>query len=162
VICPVLYVSYDVINIFRCVYINDDNFFFGRSYHNADNQPTIMERRDYSYYETHAADINLEEITSSAKNANTRSGFATAMTMTNEATSIWAEEYSASISILETKTIWDGWVISLAKMNAFITSILITCPTEKRDTPSWKVSPAVNQFERSTYILSTKMDSLQF
>ncbi|KAK1735212.1 hypothetical protein QTG54_014278 [Skeletonema marinoi] len=36
-----------------------------------DNQPTTMERRDYSYYETHAADINLEEITSSAKNANT-------------------------------------------------------------------------------------------
>eukprot|EP00984_Skeletonema_dohrnii_P010696 scaffold4191_cov76-Skeletonema_dohrnii-CCMP3373.AAC.14 len=30
-----------------------------------------MERRDYSYYEKHAADINLEEITSSAKNANT-------------------------------------------------------------------------------------------
>jgi len=29
-----------------------------------------MEQRDYHYYEAHAADVNLEEITSSAKNAN--------------------------------------------------------------------------------------------
>ena len=32
---------------------------------------TAMEQRDYHYlYEAHAADVNLEEITSSAKNAN--------------------------------------------------------------------------------------------
>eukprot|EP00984_Skeletonema_dohrnii_P003873 scaffold1336_cov100-Skeletonema_dohrnii-CCMP3373.AAC.3 len=42
---------------------------FGRSYHNADYRPVTMERRDFNYYEANAADVNLEEITSSAKNA---------------------------------------------------------------------------------------------
>eukprot|EP00984_Skeletonema_dohrnii_P010678 scaffold4190_cov91-Skeletonema_dohrnii-CCMP3373.AAC.3 len=45
----------------HCVYINDDNFFFGHSYHNADNQPTtsnLVLKREMSLRVFREADTN--------------------------------------------------------------------------------------------------------
>ena len=119
-----------------------------------------MEHRGHNYYEANSADVNLEEITSSAKNAKNlqqlRDGDPRLIHLC-----LSNGDFLSDFCIGEGDDL-GGWVISSAKVNTYRASILTTCPTENNKCmPSRKVSPAINLFGTSTSVISTMMDSHQ-
>eukprot|EP00577_Skeletonema_sp_RCC1716_P016094 CAMPEP_0113431064 /NCGR_PEP_ID=MMETSP0013_2-20120614/33370_1 /TAXON_ID=2843 ORGANISM="Skeletonema costatum, Strain 1716" /NCGR_SAMPLE_ID=MMETSP0013_2 /ASSEMBLY_ACC=CAM_ASM_000158 /LENGTH=537 /DNA_ID=CAMNT_0000320001 /DNA_START=16 /DNA_END=1631 /DNA_ORIENTATION=+ /assembly_acc=CAM_ASM_000158 len=105
-----------------------------------------MERRDYDYYESNVADINLRQITSCEGNAEKiRRLLGGDDTLRHLTLGTCAGSGKNYFHIGEGDDL-AGWDILLAKVNSFITSISWSYTTEKggnnKCLPLWKVSPA--------------------